>query len=133
MKTTPEDSEMSSNLPEPLEVYRAAWLILTKTEFSIKETDAQETGLLLIGPGNGPLTRLLETLFGWLTTSRLHALYHDELGKIYLKMKKGPGYTYVFRNCIFKGSPPTGLVFCLGKILEEWLSIKELDIILNCE
>ena len=35
-----EDSEMSSNLPEVLEVYRAAWLILTKTEISVEEIDA---------------------------------------------------------------------------------------------
>ena len=50
------DSEMLSNLTEALEVYRAAWLILTKTEYSIEETDAQETGLGLTGPGNGRLT-----------------------------------------------------------------------------
>ena len=55
---------MSSNLPEALEVYRAAWLILTKTEISVKEIDAQETGLGLIGLGNRRLTRLLEALFG---------------------------------------------------------------------
>ena len=53
MKTIREDPEMSSNLPEVLEVYRAVWLILTKTEKSVEETDAQETGLGLIGPGNG--------------------------------------------------------------------------------
>ena len=55
---------MSSNLPEVLEVYRAAWLILTKTEISIEEIDTQETGLGLIGPGNRRLTKLLEILFG---------------------------------------------------------------------
>ena len=49
---------MSSNLPEALEVYRAAWLILTKTEVSTAEIDVQVTGLGLIGPGNGRLTRL---------------------------------------------------------------------------
>ena len=104
MKTIREDSEMPSNLPEVLEVYKAAWLILTKTEISIEEADAQETELGLIGPGNGCLTRLLETLFGWSSTLRLHALYHDVFGRIYLKKKEGPGYTYVFRNCIFKGN-----------------------------
>ena len=36
-----------------------AWLILTKTEISVEEIDAQETGLRLIRPGNECLTRLL--------------------------------------------------------------------------
>ena len=57
-----EDSEMSSNLPEALEVFRAAWLIFTKTEISIKEIVAQEIGLGLIGLENRCLTRLLEAL-----------------------------------------------------------------------
>ena len=96
------DSEMLSNLLDTLEVYRATWLLL---QISIKEIDAQETGLGLIGPRNGRLSRLLETLFGWSSTFPLHALLHDVFGRIYLKLKKGPGYTYVFRNCIFKGSP----------------------------
>ena len=61
-----EDLKMSSNLPDALELYRAAWLILAKTE----EIDAQETRLGFIGPGNGRLTRLLETLFGWLSRFR---------------------------------------------------------------
>ena len=109
---------MSSNLPEAIEVYIAAWLILTKTEISITEIDLQETGLGLIRPGNGRLTRLLEILFGWSSTFRLHALYHDVFGRIYLKTKKGPGYTYVFRNCIYKGSPIFGhLTILLSCIL----------------
>ena len=91
VKTIREDSQLSSNLPEALEVYRAAWLILTKTEISIEEIDTQETGLGLIGPGNGRLTKLLEILLGWSSTFRLHALYHDVFGRIYLKTKKGPG------------------------------------------
>ena len=110
VKTIREDSQMSSNLPEALEVYRAAWLMLTKTEISIEEIDTQETGLGLIGPGNGHLTKLLEILFGWSSTFQLHALYHDVFGRIYLKTKKGPGY-------IFKGSPLfghlTGLLSCI--------------------
>ena len=53
--------------------------------------DTYENGL-----GNG--------LFGWSSTLRLHALYRDAFGRIYLKTKKGPGYTYVFRNYIFNGS-----------------------------
>ena len=85
---------MLSNLPESLDVYRAAWLILTKRETSIEEIDAQETGLGLIEHGNGDLTRLLETLFEWSRTFRLHALYHDVFGRIYI--------------CIFKGSPLFG-------------------------
>ena len=83
-------------------------MILTKTEISVKEIDGQETELGLIGPGNGRLTRLIETLVGCSSMLRLHALYHDVFGKIYLKIKKGPCYTYVFRNCIFKGSPLLG-------------------------
>ena len=71
---------MSRNLPELLEVYRAAWLIITKTEISIEETDVQETGLGLVGPGNVCIARPLETLFGWPSTFRLHALYHDVFG-----------------------------------------------------
>ena len=63
LKTIREDSEMLSNLPEALEVYGAAWLKLTKMEISIEEIDVQETGLRLIGPGNGRLTKLLEILF----------------------------------------------------------------------
>ena len=63
LKTIREDSEMLSNLPEALEVYGAAWLKLTKMEISIEEIDVQETGLRLIGPGNGLLTKLLEILF----------------------------------------------------------------------
>ena len=55
---------MSSSLPEALEVYRAAWQILTKEEILIEEIHAQETGLELTGPGNGRLTRL----FGWSST-----------------------------------------------------------------
>ena len=101
VKTIREDSEMSSNLPEALEVYRAAWLILTKTEISIEEIDIQETGLGLTRTGNGRLTKLLEILFGWSSTFRLHALYHDMFGKNYLKTKKRPSYIYIFRNRIF--------------------------------
>ena len=104
MKTIRKDSEMSSNLPEALEVYGAVCLILTKTEIPIEEINTQETGLGLIGPGNGRLTKLLEIVFGWSSTFRLHALYHDMFGRIYLKTKKGPSYIYIFRNCIFKGS-----------------------------
>ena len=99
---------MSSNLPEVLEVCRAAWLILTKTEISIAEINVQETGLGLIEPGKRRVTRLLEILFGSSSSFRLHELYHDVSERIYLKTKKGPGYTYVFRNCIFKGSPLFG-------------------------
>ena len=84
MKTMREDSKMLSNLQEALEVYRAEWLILTKTEISVEEIDVQEMGLGLIGPGNGRLM-LLETLFGISSTFRLHALYHDVFGRIYLK------------------------------------------------
>ena len=89
---------MSSNLPEALEVYRAAWLILTKTEISIKEIDAQETGLGLIGLGNRRLTRLLEALFGWSSTFQLHALFDDVFGRIHLKKKKGSSCTYVLKG-----------------------------------
>ena len=64
MRTIQEDSEMLSNLQETLEVYKAPWLILTKTEISVEETDAQETGLGLVEPGNEHLTKLLEKLFG---------------------------------------------------------------------
>ena len=73
---------MSSNLAQALEAYRAAWSMLTKTEISIEETDAQETGLGLIGPGNGLLTRLLETLFACSRTFRLYALFHDVFRRI---------------------------------------------------
>ena len=72
-------------------------------EILIEEIDAQETGLGLIEPGNGHLTRVLETLFGWSSTFQLHPLYHNVFGKIYLKTRKKPGYTYVFTNCILKG------------------------------
>ena len=82
---------MSSNLPETLEVYREAWLIFTKTEIAVEETDVQETGLGLIGPGNRFPT--------W-------SFHHDVFGKIYLKAKEGPGCTYGFRNC--KGWPVFG-------------------------
>ena len=41
---------MARNILEASEVYRAAWLILTKTEISIEEIDAQEAGLALIRP-----------------------------------------------------------------------------------
>ena len=101
---------MSSNLPAALEVYKTACLILKKTEILIEEKDAQETGLGLIGPGNGRLTRLLETLFGWSSMFRLYALYHDVFERLYLKTKKVPSY-------IFKGSPLfghlTGLLSCI--------------------
>ena len=117
MKTIREDSEILRTLQEALEVYRAAWLILTKMEISIAEIDVQEAGLGLIRPGNGRLIRLLEILFGWSSTFRLRALYHDVFGRIYLKTKKGPGYAYVIRNCTFKGSPLfrhlTGLLSCI--------------------
>ena len=79
-------------------------VILTKTEISIEEIDALKTGLELIGPGNERLIRLLETLFGWSRTFQLHELHQDVFGRTYSNTKKGIGYTYVFRNCIFKGS-----------------------------
>ena len=108
---------MSSYIAEALGIYREAWLILTKTEISIKEIDVQEIRLGLIGPGNGTLTKLLEILFRWCRTFRFHELYHDMFERIYLKTKKGPGNTYVFRNFIFKGSPlfghSTGLLSCV--------------------
>ena len=82
---------MPRNLPETLiNVYKVAWLILTKMEISVEEIGAQETGLGLIGPGNECFAGLLETLIGWSSTFRLHALYHDVLGR--------PSCTYVFRN-----------------------------------
>ena len=59
---------MLSNLPGALEVYRTAWLILTKTQISIEKIDAQENGLGLMEHGNGRLARLLETLCGWSST-----------------------------------------------------------------
>ena len=91
--------KMSSNLPEALEVYRAAWLIFMRMEILFKEIVVHETALRLIGPGNWCFTKLLEILFRWSSTFWLHALYHV-FGRIYLKTKKGPAYTYVFRNCI---------------------------------
>ena len=100
-----EDSEILSNLPEALELYRAVWLILTKTKIPIEEINAQETGLGLIRLRNGHLTRLLETLFRWSSTFRLHTLYHNVFGRIYLKTKTGSGYSSVVTNRIFKGSP----------------------------
>ena len=99
-------------------MYRPAWLVPGKTEISIEEIDAQETGLGLNRPGNGCLTKLLETLFGWSSTLSLHTLYCDVFGRIYLKTKKGPSFTNVFRNCIFKGSPLSGhLIGLLSCIL----------------
>ena len=86
---------MSSNLLEALEVYRVAWLILTKTEISIEEIDVQKARLGLIGPGNGRLTKLLQILLGWSCTFQLHALYHDVSGRISLKTKKEPDHTYI--------------------------------------
>ena len=103
MKTIREDPEILSNLPEALGVYRAAWLLLPRTKISTEEIHVQETGLGLFGPANGHSTKLLKKLFEWCSTFRLHALYHDVFGRIYLKTKKGAGHTYVFRNCIFKG------------------------------
>ena len=88
VKTKRKDPEMSSNLPEALKLYRAAWLVLTKTEIPIKETDAPATRLGLTGPGNGHLTCLSETLFGSSSTFRLHALCHDVFGRIYWKRRK---------------------------------------------
>ena len=58
MKTIREDSEILINVPEALEVYKTAWLILTKAGISIKPGN---------GPGNGRLTRLSETLLRWLS------------------------------------------------------------------
>ena len=59
-------------------------------EISVEEIDVQETGLQLIGPGNGRLTKLLKILFRWPSAFRLHALYHDVFGRIFLKTKKEP-------------------------------------------
>ena len=95
--------------------------------FNLQEIDAQEAGLTLIGPENGHLTRLLEALFGWSSTFWLNVLYHDVFGKFFLEKRKGPVYTYVFRNCIFNGSPLlwhlTGLLICifLGKNIERMI------------
>ena len=108
---------MTNNLPEALELYRAAWMVLTKSEITVEGIDRQECGLGLIGPGNSYLTGLLETLLGWSSTFRLHALYHDVFGRIYVKSKKGPGYTYMLKDCRFKSSPLfghlTGLLCCI--------------------
>ena len=58
--------------------------------FNLQEIDAQETGLRLIGPENGHLTRLLEALFGWSSTFWLHVLYHDVFGKFFWKRENDP-------------------------------------------
>ena len=113
MKTIQEDSEISSNLPGALEVYRAAWLILTKAEISVEEIDVQETGLGLIGSGNRRLPKLLEILFGWSCTFRLHAWYHDvfheneERARLYLHLQK----LYIERSPLF--GHLTGLLSCI--------------------
>ena len=60
--------------PRSVKSLLTAWFILTKTEISIEEIDAQETGLGLIGSGNRHLTRLSETLFGWSSTFHVNAL-----------------------------------------------------------
>ena len=83
---------MSSNLPKALEVYKAVWVILMKTEISIKEIDAQETELGLVRPVNECLTKSLEALFEWPSMLQLHGFYHDMIGRIYLKTRKGLGY-----------------------------------------
>ena len=87
---------MLSNLPEALEVHRAAWLILTKNgNFNQRNVCARNK-----------------------IRTELHALYHLVFGRIYVKTKKGLGYNYVFRNCIFKGSPLLGhLIGLLNCIL----------------
>ena len=54
-----DDSEMLSNLLDTLEVHRATWLLL---QISIKEIDAQETGLGLIGPRNGRLSNTIRVV-----------------------------------------------------------------------
>ena len=69
--TIQEDSEMFNNLPEALELYRTAWLVLTNTEILVAEIDVQEIELGLIGPGNGCLTSLLEILFRYCSTFQL--------------------------------------------------------------
>ena len=38
---------------------------------------------------------------------------YDAFGRIYAETKKGPGYTYVFKNCISKWSPLFGQVIGL--------------------
>ena len=73
---------------------------------------AQEIGLGLNVPRNGYLTRLLETLFGWSSTLRLQALYHDVFERIYLKTKKGPFYNYVCTGSPLFGHL-TGLLSCI--------------------
>ena len=82
---------MSSNLPEALEVYRAERFLLTKTEISIEEIGAQETGLGLTGSGNGCLTKLLETLFGCSSTLRCiskNLFENKERAQLYLRLQK---------------------------------------------
>ena len=111
-----EDSGMSSNLPVVLRSIQSSMVDTYKKE-NFKEIDVQEAGLWLVGPGNARLTRLLKTLFEWSSTFQLHALYHDVLGRIYLKTNKWPSDTYVFRNYVFKGSSLfqhlTGLLSCI--------------------
>ena len=111
-----EDSEMSSNLPVVLRSIQSSMVDTYKKE-NFKEIDVQEAGLWLVRPGNARLTRLLKTLFGWSSTFQLHPLYHDVLGRIYLKINKWPSDTYVLRNYVFKGSPLfqhlTGLLSCI--------------------
>jgi len=52
----------------------------------------------LIGPGNNPLTALLEVVTGWLPDVRTHAVMHDAFGRIVKQFGTGPGYPYTGAN-----------------------------------
>ena len=56
--------------------------------------DIGEGNMGLIGPGDGLLTKILEKLFGWSKTFRVHALPHDVAGRFRTRHKLGPGYLY---------------------------------------
>jgi len=90
---------------------------------NIKDVEIEEStmrSLGYIGPGLSCLTTVLEFIFGWSKTFRLHAVLHDAFGAFYRLTGNTNGYCYRFKSkslpLWLKSSPLighiTGLYYC---------------------
>lgn len=93
---------------------------ITNKDLTLQEIHGKHPGLGLIGPGQGPLTKMLEKLFGSSKTFKTHAMLHDVFGNFYLDYEEGPGYAYaspVWLPDFLRDEPLvgqiSGLIFCL--------------------
>ena len=92
---------------------------ITNKNLTLQKIYGKHPDLGLIGPGHGPLTRILEKLFGSSKTFKTHAVLHDAFGNFYLDFEEGPGYAYAsplwlpsFLRDVPLVGQISGLLFC---------------------